>query len=461
MRLPVLALAAALLVAPLPAPSNVEVSGWSAARADDDDGGGGRGGRGSRGGRGREASGGGGGSSALDFILQQRPKKVLQTRPKKPARAARPRRPGAQTTPPPPPPPAPAPAVVADEIIVAAVTGAELDLIAAAGFEVVVRSTSALLTGEIARLRLPAGTDAEAARAQIQAIAPAAILDENHLYRPVEMPCTDGNCPAFEMVGWAAPPAFCRLPAALGMIDTVVNADHEALAGQALEIVSVMGKDDEASSAVHGTAIAALLIGAGETRTPGLMPDARLVAIEAFHRDHAGDAADAYKLVLGMEALQTRAIRVVNMSFAGPPNDVLERAVERAAEGGMILVAAVGNGGPKAEPAYPGAWPGVVAVTAVDRSQRVYRQAGRGEHIDFSAPGVQLWTAASISGGRFRSGTSYAVPFVSAAIAAALADAADRPAAEILDDLAATSVDLGEAGRDPTFGWGIVRAPNC
>jgi subtilisin family serine protease len=345
--------------------------------------------------------------------------------------------------------------------VVAEVTGEQLDRIAEAGFEVIDRSVSGVLGGEIARLRLPDGLGIDVARTRIRVIAPAAILDENHLYRPVEMPCKEGNCPAFEMIGWVVPPARCALAATLGMIDTVVNADHPGLRDQALEKVSVLSAEDSRSAAVHGTAVAALLVGDGESRTPGLLPNARLVAVEAFHRDRAGDASDVYKIVRGMDALEQRAIRVVNMSFGGPPNAVLERAVERAAEGGMILVAAAANRGPNAEPAYPGAYPGALAVTAIDRSRRVYRQAGRGEHIDFSAPGVRLWTAASVSGGRFRSGTSYAVPFVSAAIAAALARHADRTSAEILDGLAATSIDLGEAGRDATYGWGLVTASGC
>ena len=91
----------------------------------------------------------------------------------------------------------------------------------------------------------------------------------------------------------------------------------------------------------------------------------------------------------------------------------------------------------------------------------LYRQAGRGDHIAFAAPGVRIWTAASVSGGRFRSGTSYAVPFVTAAIAAALAEHPDHTREQLVADLAAQSGDLGEAGRDPTFGFGLIKAKGC
>jgi subtilisin family serine protease len=272
------------------------------------------------------------------------------------------------------------------------------------------------------------------------------------------MPCRDHDCPAFEMIGWAVPPERCGVEGTIGMIDTAVNTRHAALAGQAVEIVSVMSEGEESSGAMHGTAIAALLVGAAGSRTPGLVPRASLVAVEAFHRDAAGDAADVYKIVRGLDALGERSVRIVNLSFAGPANAVLEHAVGRAIDGGMILVAAAGNAGPRAGPAFPGAFPGVIAVTAVDRDREPYRHAGRGGHIAFAAPGVGVWTAASIEGGRFRSGTSYAVPFVSAAAAATLAR---DPAASVAETLAAGSTDLGEAGRDPVFGWGLVTAPAC
>jgi subtilisin family serine protease len=85
-----------------------------------------------------------------------------------------------------------------------------------------------------------------------------------------------------------------------------------------------------------------------------------------------------------------------------------------------------------------------------------YRQAARGAHVDFAAPGVNLWTAASISGGRLRSGTSYAAPFVTAALAAVRLRSPGRPLADAVADLTRCAVDRGQAGHDEIFGHGIV-----
>jgi hypothetical protein len=101
---------------------------------------------------------------------------------------------------------------------------------------------------------------------------------------------------------------------------------------------------------------------------------------------------------LALEALNGRTLRVVNLSVSGPANEVLSTVISGALRRGTTLIAAVGNGGPRAKPAYPAAYGGDTAVTAVDESLRVFRRAGTGEHGDFAAPGVDLWKARAGTG---------------------------------------------------------------
>ena len=96
---------------------------------------------------------------------------------------------------------------------------------------------------------------------------------------------------------------------------------------------------------------------------------------------------------------------------------------------------------------------GVLSVTAVSDNDRIYRRANRGDYVDFAAPGVRVWTIDLEGGGTYRSGTSYAVPFIVALASQALAEG--RVTVEQLqqgDGL--TIVDLGRPGRDPVYGWG-------
>jgi subtilisin family serine protease len=101
-------------------------------------------------------------------------------------------------------------------------------------------------------------------------------------------------------------------------------------------------------------------------------------------------------------------------------------------------------------------------VTADDRRGSVYRRAGQGPYVDLAAPGVEVWTAASVKEARPKTGTSFATPFVTAAIASLLAANPDLTAEEVTTRRAASARDLGEAGRDPVFGNGVIQiARSC
>jgi subtilisin family serine protease len=162
-------------------------------------------------------------------------------------------------------------------------------------------------------------------------------------------------------------------------------------------------------------------------------------------------------LVAAIEALAERGVRVINMSLSGPANEVLQKAIAAAQAKGIVIVAAAGNNGAGAEPSYPAAYPGVVAVTAVDHELNVYRRATQGSYVDLSAPGVNVWTASAQGSGRLRTGTSYAAPFVSAAAGMLLASDPALDAKALQSRLEAYTRDLGKPGRDPTFGFGLIQ----
>jgi subtilisin family serine protease len=159
-------------------------------------------------------------------------------------------------------------------------------------------------------------------------------------------------------------------------------------------------------------------------------------------------------------------VAVANLSFAGPPDDAVHHAVRELTKAGIVVVAAAGNEGPSAPPSYPAAYEEVIAVTAVDRDLAAYRYASRGDHIDLAAPGVDVWTALPGRREGPQTGTSFAVPFVTAVVAVAHGPAGLRPdddplaaKARALAKIRASIKNLGERGRDPTFGAGLVQAP--
>ena len=144
---------------------------------------------------------------------------------------------------------------------------------------------------------------------------------------------------------------------------------------------------------------------------------------------------------------------VVNISLAGPPNRLLEKALARAAEANVVVMAAAGNGGPVARPMYPAAYDSVVAVTAVDAAQQVFRLANRGDYLALAAPGVDLRHARSGGGYVSSSGTSFAVPF---AVAAAARLRHLQPQTDIITQLLESALDIGPPGRDSIYGYGLL-----
>ncbi len=124
----------------------------------------------------------------------------------------------------------------------------------------------------------------------------------------------------------------------------------------------------------------------------------------------------------------------------------------------MRLRALIGPGAPAA---YPGAYPGVIAVAAVDARSRPYPRNNRGSYIAISAPGVDIWGADARGGEAFWTGTSFAVPFAVAAVARDVALGRVRDVNDAQAALARSARDLGAPGRDPIFGYGLLHMGGC
>jgi hypothetical protein len=95
----------------------------------------------------------------------------------------------------------------------------------------------------------------------------------------------------------------------------------------------------------------------------------------------------------------------------------------------------------------------------VDRRERIYPRAGRGPHLAFAAAGVRVqFPDRAMAPGPVRSGTSYAAPLVTAALAAARIANPEAAPAALIDALALRAKDLGAPGRDAVFGFGLLEA---
>src|SRR5262249_30921956 len=97
--------------------------------------------------------------------------------------------------------------------------------------------------------------------------------------------------------------------------------------------------------------------------------------------------ATTRQILAGLEWAIAKGARIVNMSFAGPYDPMLQLAMKKASEKGVVLIAAAGNAGPKSPPLYPAADPNVIAVTATDENDNLFTQANQGPYVAVAAPG--------------------------------------------------------------------------
>jgi subtilisin family serine protease len=276
-------------------------------------------------------------------------------------------------------------------------------------------------------------------------------VDLNHIY-------TAGAPVASEGEG-VLPRSAIDLPSDLddlalrvGMIDSQVDTSHPALAGSRIQARS-FARPGASMPNFHGTAVASIIAG-NAPDYQGLAPRAELFSASVFELDpQQGEIASTVSLIRALDWLMSSGVDVINISLAGPPNRLLETALNRAAERDVVVMAAAGNGGPVARPMYPAAYPTVVAITAVDDRQQVFRLANRGEYLALSAPGVDLRHAVSGGGYGSSSGTSFAVPF---AVTAAARLRQLSPDENIVERLLSEALDLGPPGRDDIYGYGLL-----
>lgn len=201
----------------------------------------------------------------------------------------------------------------------------------------------------------------------------------------------------------AAGATAARVSTPIGMIDGAAAAD--------LGLTAQRGFADGAPVASnHGSAVASLLRGAGA---------ATVRVADVYGTDPAG--GNALAIARGLGWLTAQGSRVVTISLVGPKNPVLARAIASAQQRGVVVVAAVGNDGPASPPSYPASYPGVLAITGVDGRNRALIEAGRALHLDYAAPGADIFARDRSGQRRKVRGTSYATPLAAARVAAALA----------------------------------------
>lgn len=339
--------------------------------------------------------------------------------------------------------------IVRNEFIGFGATAQGLANAQAAGFVISRQDALKGLGAEIVVMTAPQGMSARKALKTLREIDADATFDFNHIYFESAADAAAENAAA--IVPASQTPGEGQGPARrVGLIDGGVQQSHSALRSLTLH---TSGCNGATVPSAHGTAIASRLV-AGFSGAGPTMPHVDLYVADVYCGAPTGGSTDA--MIHGLGWLVEENVPVVNVSLVGPPNKLLQRVVEMASARGYLIVAAVGNDGPSAPPLYPAAYPGVVAVTGVDRADKVLIEAGRGKFVAFAAPGADVEAASLPSGYSPVRGTSFAAPIVASRLDLLL-ERPDRVAADrAINQLAASAIDLGSPGRDSVYGNGCI-----
>ncbi len=236
------------------------------------------------------------------------------------------------------------------------------------------------------------------------------------------------------------PPEKTQTSFTVGVIDTGANANHPSLKTTTISQQN-FGRGKATTPRDHGTAVSALISAHGQ---------ANILLADVF----SGEAmfGDAESIVQGLNWLAVQNVKTINMSLNGPDSPLLKLAIEHLINTGFTIVAAVGNQGPDGPLPFPASYTDVIGVTAINNKGAIYKKAGQGPFVDIAAIGVNI-KAAQMKGNSRVSGTSYATPFVSAFLATHHSEGENLNPMELLTK---NSKDMGESGRDPIYGLGVL-----
>ena len=248
----------------------------------------------------------------------------------------------------------------------------------------------------------------------------------------------------------------------IAVIDTGIDYTHPDLDANYAGGWDFFNNDgDPMDDNGHGTHVAGTIVaeddGAGVV---GVAPDADIYALKVLNENGAGYFSD---IIAAVEWTVANGIQVTNNSYGSSrdPGTIVKAAFDNSAAAGVLHIAAAGNSGKPSgkgnNVGYPARYASVVAVAATNSNDARASWSSTGPDVELAAPGVGITSTLLGGGYATYSGTSMASPHVAGTAALVIA-AGYTGAAAVRTRLRQTADDLGDAGRDNFYGYGLVDA---
>ncbi|TLM78035.1 MAG: hypothetical protein FDZ70_04680, partial [Actinobacteria bacterium] len=247
----------------------------------------------------------------------------------------------------------------------------------------------------------------------------------------------------------------------IAIVDTGVDLEHPEFAGR-IDTVNDYdfvnrdwnADDDEG----HGTHVAGIAAGGINNGVEGcgVAPACTILPVKVLDKSGSGSNAGVAD---GIEWAADHGADVINLSlgsryYSQAIADAVAYAQSQPRD--VLVVAAAGNDGSTVS--YPGKLAGVVTVSAANSSDGLASFSNRGPEVDLAAPGVDVYsTLPWPTQGQYWDGTSMASPFVAGAAALVRSEMPALTADQVAQVLYGAADDIGAAGKDDSFGYGMLR----
>jgi subtilisin family serine protease len=325
------------------------------------------------------------------------------------------------------------------------------------GLERIASQSFPLLGSTIGLFRIVDGRPVDTVRREFAADVRSVQFNFRYFLQQQKKPAIEGDAAQYAVAQLRLPQAHTLvrgMNVTIAVIDSGVDVKHPELANSVADSFDALGSSE--GPHVHGTGIAGAIV--AHAKLMGSAPEARLIAIRAFGAGSKGAESTSYVILRGLDYAAEHGAQIINMSFAGPKDPLIERGIAATAARGILMVAAAGNAGAKSPPLYPAANPNVIAVSGTDAQQRLFAASNRGNHIAIAAPGADIFLPAPDEKYQITSGTSFSAAYVSGVAALMLERNPALKPGDVRAILAKTARDLGAPGRDDQFGAGEADA---
>jgi subtilisin family serine protease len=243
----------------------------------------------------------------------------------------------------------------------------------------------------------------------------------------------------------------------VAVIDTGISRSHEDLTGRVIRGYDFANDDDNPEDDNgHGTHVAGIISAIDNSiGIVGTSPETKLIPIKVLDNSGSGYLSNVVK---GINYAVDNGADIINMSLgANTDSIILQRAIKRATDAGVIVVAAAGNSNAD-QCAFPARYNNVICVGATTISNKVASYSNR--NVDIAAPGQSIKSTFLNSQYTTLSGTSMATPFVSGTLALGRTACPECSNTQLNRYLNSTGVDLGDPGKDELFGNGLIDTAN-